>query len=107
MIVKTSAAFVILLSLAGCTTESSVKAPSEAPPPERGVTKGYLCDASSIQSLVGEKVSSELGEQALVKSGAKTLRWIPPRTAVTRDFRTDRLNIRYNDFNRILRINCG
>lgn len=41
------------------------------------------------------------------KTGSKALRWIPPRSAVTMDFRSDRLNIAYDDDMIITMVNCG
>lgn len=75
--------------------------------PERGVTPGYICKADGLKSLVGQQVTGDIGAYALDKSGAKRIRWIPPRTAVTKDFRQDRLNIAYNDAMSITRVNCG
>jgi hypothetical protein len=43
----------------------------------------------------------------LTLTGAKVLRWVPPRTAVTMDFRADRLTVSYDDNMTIDRISCG
>ncbi|HMO68727.1 MAG TPA: I78 family peptidase inhibitor, partial [Novosphingobium sp.] len=40
-------------------------------------------------------------------TGARTLRWMPPRTAVTMDYRADRLTVSYDDNRIIERISCG
>lgn len=88
--------------LAACSTTST-----EPEIPERGVTPGYICKADGLETLVGRQANSQIGADALKQSGAKRLRWIAPNTAVTKDFRQDRLNISYDDNMVITRINCG
>ncbi len=75
--------------------------------PERGVTPGYICQTDGLDTFVGRKANSETGGRALKQSGAKSLRWIPPRSSVTMDYRQDRLNIEYNEKMEIQRVNCG
>lgn len=65
------------------------------------------CDAAPVQSLVGTRATSDLGARVLRESAADTLRWIPPRTAVTQDFRPDRVNVAYDDDLMVERIYCG
>jgi len=68
---------------------------------------GFQCEASPVQYAVGQKTSATIAQQLMAKSGASTLRWIPPRTAVTMDFSPARLNISYNDNMIIDRVSCG
>ena len=75
--------------------------------PEKGVTPGKTCKADDLQVLVGEQANANTGQVALKRSGAKTLRWIPPNSAVTMDYRQDRLNISYNEDMAITKVNCG
>ncbi len=65
------------------------------------------CDAGSLQDHIGHRASAEAGATLLDLSGARTLRWVPPRTAVTMDFRPDRLTVTYDDDMIIERIACG
>ena len=65
------------------------------------------CDASGLQDLIGETVSDELGERIQRESGARTLRWGPPNSAWTMDYREDRVNVRYDDDMKITAITCG
>lgn len=74
---------------------------------ERGVTPGYTCQTNGLDTFVGQQANSETGDRALKQSGAKSLRWIPPRSSVTMDYRQDRLNIEYNEKMEIQRVNCG
>lgn len=65
------------------------------------------CDASRVQDHVGHRATAEAGATLLQLTGARTLRWVPPRTAVTMDFRPDRLTVSYDDDMIIERITCG
>ncbi len=74
------------VTLTGCSTFR----PAEKTP-EQIAKANYICNAKELQVLVGEQANDNTGELALKKSYAKTLRWIPPNSAVTSDYRQDRL----------------
>lgn len=92
------------LSLSACAT---------TPPPfdddgdPRTLDPSAQCDADAAQGLLGETATSQVGERLLELSGARTLRWAPPRTALTMDYRSDRLTVYYDDDLQIERITCG
>lgn len=65
------------------------------------------CDASGLQGHIGHTASARSGALLLELSGARVLRWVPPRTAVTMDYRADRLTVSYDDNMAITRISCG
>lgn len=97
---------IIALSLAGCA-DPEREAPYTTTPLPTQEAGGFECSAEAAQYAVGQKTSVALANELMKKTGSKTLRWIPPRTAVTMDFRSDRLNISYDDNMVIDRINCG
>lgn len=68
---------------------------------------GGECNASGVQDRIGQRATEQLGAELLKLTGARTLRWGPPDTAFTMDFRQDRLNIHYDRDYIITRINCG
>lgn len=76
--------------------------PEGAPPPRHSGE----CTADAAEHLVGTKATAEAGTELLRLTGARTLRWVPPRTAVTMDFRPDRLTVSYDDDMVITRISC-
>ena len=84
------------LLAAGCAT---------TPPAEAGA-KGK-CDASRAQKLIGRTRSAKLGSEALRLSGATALRWIPPGAMVTMDFRENRINLRVDPKNKVVKVDCG
>ncbi len=86
-------------ALAGCASTGSGEA-------GRKHLGGGECKAEPGQAFVGQKVTSEVGEKLLKATKAHTLRWVPPRTAVTMDFRADRLTVSYDDDMVIERVSC-
>ena len=93
-------ALVGLVACNGYGSPESTPAPPPAPP-------GYVCDASQLQEHIGHTATAESGATLLKLSGAKTLRWGPPNSAWTMDYRQDRVNIRYDDAMKITEITCG
>ncbi len=96
----------IAISLAGCSGPVREAPYTTTPVPEKEAG-GFECSAGAAQYAIGQKASSELAGELLKKTGSRTLRWMPPRTAATMDFRNDRLNIAYDDSMVIIQINCG
>ena len=91
-----------LIPLVACTATAG-----EKEIPQKGATPGYVCNANDLQALIGEQANENTGELALKRSKAKKLRWIPPNSAITMDYRMDRLNISYNEEMAITKVNCG
>jgi hypothetical protein len=83
------------LSVAGCATTNGT------------TPEGGTCDAEGGQSFVGKRATAETGAALLRATGAKQLRWGPPNSAMTMDFRQDRLNVFYNGAMVIERVTCG
>ncbi|MDE1467650.1 I78 family peptidase inhibitor [Aurantiacibacter sp. D1-12] len=65
------------------------------------------CNADAVQSHIGHTASAEAAEVLLAESGARQLRWAPPRSALTMDYRPDRLTVSYDDDMRITQLSCG
>ena len=89
-----------VLALAGCSPAHGQVESALPLPPE-------LCQADGAQGFVGRAAMAELGAELLRLTGARALRWVPPRTAVTMDYRADRLTVSYDDNRIIERISCG
>lgn len=86
------------LLLAGCAASE---------PPATHSTPPGTCNAEPAQSLVGSTASEAVGGELLKLTGASQLRWGPPRTPMTMDYRHDRLTVAYDDNLKIERITCG
>jgi hypothetical protein len=92
---------VALLASAACTpVEMRGEAPA-APPTQSA------CNADSLGDLVGKRASDARADVMQTRSGARTLRWIAPNTATTKDFRVDRLNVYVDAKGRIERFTCA
>lgn len=94
-------AVVAAMSLAGCATTGS------APDQAAALSGAMACKADAAQSHVGQQAGQVTGTAILKDSGARTLRWGPPNSAWTMDFREDRVNVRYDDTMKITDITCG
>lgn len=94
-------AIAAILPLAACSGSEAPVESTPAAPPE------MTCKADAVQSHVGHKATPEAGATLLKLSGARTLRWGPPRSAMTMDYRQDRLNVMYDDSYTITQISCG
>jgi len=91
-----------LALLTGCTT-----APVPAQPGPVVAAPDAACNAAPAQQHLGHRATADMGADLLRLTGARVLRWVPPRTAVTMDFRADRLTVSYDDNQTITRISCG
>jgi len=68
---------------------------------------GGTCKPDGLDAFTGRKVTSALGAELLAKSGARTLRWGPPGSAMTMDFREDRLTVSYDADMAVTSARCG
>lgn len=79
------------LALSGCAT----------------VQRTHFCNAEPGQLFVGQKADAASGLAIRQATGADTLRWVPPRTAVTMEFLEGRVTVSYDDAMTITRVSCG
>ncbi|EAQ27990.1 hypothetical protein NAP1_10363 [Erythrobacter sp. NAP1] len=101
---KTIAAIGFFSLLSGCATMTE-QPPASSPEPLRPPAGN--CDASAVQSYVGEMANQQSGIAIRSASGARALRWGPPDSAWTMDYRDDRVNVRYDTNMVITAITCG
>ena len=95
-------AIAAILPLAACSS-SETPVESARTPPSAEAT----CKADAVQSYIGQTATPDLGGAILKASGARTLRWGPPRSAMTMDYRVDRVNVIYDDAYKITQVTCG
>ncbi len=99
--IRTTALALAALPLAACTAATMGEAETAPPPLVQGE-----CKAEAGQPFVGQKASAETGAALMKATGARSLRWVPPRSAVTMDYRADRLTVSYDDDMVIERVSC-
>jgi hypothetical protein len=92
------------LALGACATTPSGSA---ADPGAGADPRGGTCSAEAGQRFVGQKAEAATGQAISEATGARVLRWVPPRSAVTMDFREDRVTVSYDDAMVITRVACG
>ena len=95
MIARLPLACAAALALAACATTGN------------GSAAAATCQAEPGQSFVGRRATAEVGAAVLRATGAGLLRWGPPRSAMTMDFREDRVTVAYDDAMTITRVSCG
>jgi len=66
-----------------------------------------ICNADKVSHITGQALSARVEQEALHSSGAGMLRVIRPGQAVTRDYRSERLNLQLNDHGVVVRAYCG
>lgn len=86
------------LILGGCAT-------TDTGPREEFV--GGKCDAGPGQTFVGQKATVATGAGIQKVTGAAILRWAPPNSALTMDFREERVTVAYDQDLVIERVTCG
>lgn len=89
------------LPLSAC---AAAGAPPETAIPVAGAGE---CRNDGLDRFTGRTVTAELGAEMLKVSHARTLRWGAPGTAMTMDFRQDRLTVSYDDKMVITAARCG
>ena len=92
------------LALAACATPPSE--PTTAPPADTEET-AMTCDAEKGQWAVGKLADEALVAKVKADTGSERHRVIPPNTAVTMDYREDRVNIETDAENRVISVRCG
>ena len=66
-----------------------------------------ICNADNASHVTGKRISPELEQEAKRSSGAGMLRVIRPGQMVTKDYRSERLNLQLNDHDTVVRAYCG
>jgi hypothetical protein len=66
-----------------------------------------FCNAEPGQLFVGQKADAASGLAIRQATGADTLRWAPPRSAMTMEFLEGRVTVAYDDAMNITAVTCG
>jgi len=87
-----SAAAVAALALGGCATST---------------LENDFCNAEPGQLFVGQKADAASGLAIRQATGADEVRWGPPRTPMTMEFKQGRVTVAYDDAMNITAVTCG
>lgn len=88
-----------LLAVAACSTAANPVVP--------GTPEGGLCADNQFDRFKGQPATAELGQRIKAESGARTLRWLPKGTIITMEYRSDRVNVRLDENNRVESVHCS
>ena len=66
-----------------------------------------FCNAEPGQLFVGQKADAASGLAVRQATGADTLRWAPPRSAMTMEFLEGRVTVAYDDAMIVTAVTCG
>lgn len=99
----------LLSACAPMNADSNPPPASPAPPAETPAspTPEATCDAAKVQNHLGHTLTPAMTEQIRLQAGANSVRVIAPDSAVTMDYRPDRLNIEHDARMKVLTIRCG
>lgn len=99
MIVKSG----LLFALAAMPVLSACATADVPPPPIDPVNR---CQAAPGQAFIGQTASAETGAAMMRATNASEIRWVPPRTMVTMEFKYGRLTVGYDDAMKITSVAC-
>jgi hypothetical protein len=66
-----------------------------------------VCDADLAQDAVGQKVTPSLVEEYRKKARAKQARALRPRDVITMEYNPQRLNLRVDEQDTVISVNCS
>ena len=69
--------------------------------------RNEFCNAEPGQLFVGQKADGASGLAIRQATGADEVRWAPPRTAMTMEFKEGRVTVAYDDAMTITAVTCG
>lgn len=75
--------------------------------PIHGQTPGHTCRTEGTAKFIGKTGTKMMGAAIKEVTRAAVLRWAPPGTMLTMDYRADRVNVYLDARKRITKINCG
>jgi hypothetical protein len=93
----------LMLAVAAVTGLSACAATVE-PPADPAADS---CRREPGQRFVGQRATAELGAEMLRATGAREIRWVPPDTAVTMDYKFGRLTVGYDPSMIVTSVSCG
>lgn len=101
-------AIFVMLGLAMLGACATAEVPAEpAEPIERMPGEDSPCDAAPAQRYIGQQASQATGQAILEKTGSHVFQWVPPDSAVTMDYRPDRVRVSYDREMTITTVRCG
>ncbi|MYN14133.1 hypothetical protein GSY71_13385 [Pusillimonas sp. TS35] len=102
-----TSALAALALLAGCASTSSSTGAAANNTPAATETSREVCNADLAQAAVGKKADGNLVEQFRKAANAKKARMLRPRDVMTLEYDPQRLNLRVDDQDIVISVNCS
>ena len=96
-----------MLEIAMSAAIALASAEASQPLPIHGETPGHTCSTARTGRYIDRLGSRATGAAIKRASNAAVLRWSPPHTMLTMDYRADRVTVWVNSRHRITKIACG
>lgn len=93
------------LLLSGCSNDR--QGASTSPPTPKQTAEATECGAERLGGFVNKQATPEVLSQIQQTVGHDSIRVLDPKSVVTMDFQSDRLNVDTDAGGRILRLRCG
>lgn len=97
----------LAMALAACSAQTPPAGTTPAPAPVAGVAEGTSCGAEKFAAYIGKKATDHAIAAIRAAHGDQPMRVLKPGTAVTMDYRAERLNVSVDDSNTITRFACS
>lgn len=97
----------VALTLLAASLASAAGADQVQTIPIRGVTPNHTCRTAGTDKFIGKRRSATMGDLIKDVTRAAVLRWAPPGTMLTMDYRADRVTVYLDTRRRITKLNCG
>jgi hypothetical protein len=96
-----------MLRIALAAILATASAAGSQPIPVHGETPGHTCSTARTDRYLRRQGTRATGAAIKRASNAAVLRWSPPHTMLTMDYREDRVTVFVNARHRITKIRCG
>lgn len=93
--------------LAGCSTVAPPAGGEPVPQAAAPAPSASVCRPGDYSRFAGRTRSEATAAELQQASGAALIRWVPPGTMVTMDYREDRMTVKLDSQNRVLSASCG
>lgn len=90
---------VLAMPMMACTTTGSG---GDSPP-----RLSAQCTQGGTDAFIGQTATQAIGADIQQRTHATTFQWVPAGSAVTMDFRTDRVRVSYDRDMKITSVRCG
>jgi len=94
-------------TLAGCATGTQGAASNTSATSTSSSANGRECNSDLAESAVGQKADAKVLESYRKEAGARLARILRPRDVITMEYNPQRLNLRVDEQDVVISVNCS